>query len=416
MSKHNRNRANQQASLTPPPPHKMVTSDIPVGGKPQQVRTERPEADVITWNSESHEVPPDNNGEVVGAPVPHPKDPDRDARIRALLDGDDDIPSTEQAIKAVEVAADEARGGDAEVEAEEATEGDEAETAEEADGETTEDGEEPAVIKAKSITPEKPKVDRKSIFANLEAERAKRKLEAQLKDANEKANAAEARAKVLEDTSKSKSIARIARERGMTNEQVMEEMILKGDDAEEDAAKPATPAVDPEKEAMARRLEALERDRRAEIDQRANAVVAAVIGPLDLPLVKATKRIPWPKDDGTVVFRGKEELILAIAEQRWIDEGRPEHINRIDYLGPAAETLEEHLKEENGDMLAAHAARLGKVAKDDAPVIAKTNGTAKVPALGKRMTGGGGTPAPGNGLSMDPDVRRLQIKEKFGFK
>lgn len=399
----------------------MVTSDIPVGGRPQKVDTERPPADVMEWNSEGTEQQPDADGQVVGAPVQHDKNPDRDARIRKLLRGEE---SPAEEIKTV--VTDDVPDGDGD-EAKEPAADDQAEAA----GESEEAAAEPAEAEAQAEKPKTPPVTteskvkaRRDILANIDTERAKRRLETQLREAGEKTNAAEARAKVLEETLNSRSIIKIAKERGITRDQLMEEIVMKEAEWEaEDPAPAATAAApekaqpDPEKEEMKRRLAALERDKIEATDAQATAIVQSQLAPLDLPLVKASKRIAVPQDDGTVRYQTKEQVILAIAEKRWIDEGRPMHVPRVDYLGPAAETLEEALQEEHAEMLAAHTARHGKApaapAQDPAPAATEKK---RVPALGKRMSGGAQAPVPGNGLSLDPDERRAQVKAQFGLK
>lgn len=405
MSKKSRAAAAQpRAEMT------MTTSDIPVGGKPQQVPTERPPADAMKWNSEGTEVPPDDNGEVVGAPVPHNNDPDKDARIRKLLHGD----------------AEEAEGVKATDTPEVTILTDKAEETEPEEGETATEQEKPAAdAEAKAEQP-KPKTvtPRRNILDNLATERAKRSLETRLQEANQQKNAAEARSKVLEETLNSKSIASLAKRLGLTREQAMEQLVYAEEETDDTtavaapAAEAAKAAADPEKEELKRRLEALERTNRQATDAQAIAVTQGVLAPMDLPLVKAARRIPVPQADGTVVMMQKEQVILAIAEQRWIAEGRPMHVDRRDYLAPAAETLEEALAEEHGPMLEAHAARSGKGGSQTQAAAqgeSKPNGSAKsVPALGKRMAPGPSAPA-GEKLPLDPDERRRAVKARFGW-
>jgi len=248
--------------------------------------------------------------------------------------------------------------------------------------------EKPAEAKAEE---EKPAPTRKDILANIGAEKARRALEAKLAET-------QAELKALREG----SITELMRARGLTREQAMEKLVTEGVGA-------AAPVVDPDPErtALKAKVEALEAVAKRAEDEAVAKVVADHLVDVDVPLVKASKRVPVPQDNGTAVYRPVHDVIAELAEQLWIEEGKPSAAEkpRQAYIKPAAELLERALNEEFGPLIAAKA---GKT--DPAPKPAPKT---PVPAVGKR----GGPPVrpvadPYAG--MDDYSRRLAIKREFG--
>ncbi len=250
-------------------------------------------------------------------------------------------------------------------------------------------GQEEKTPKVEAKTEEEPaKPTRKDLLASIGAEKKARALEAKVAEL-------QAQNKALTEG----TIADAMRARGLTREQAMEKLVLEGTGMA--AADP-----DPERTALKAKVEALEKVAARAEDEAVAKVVAEHLAEVDVPLVKASKRVPVPQNDGTAVYRSTHDVIAELAEQLWIDDGKPSATekNRRDYIAPAAELLERALNEEFGPLLAA------KGAKSEKAAPAK----ATVPAVGKR----GGPPRPAGNVDpyagMDEYSRRLAIKREYG--
>jgi hypothetical protein len=231
---------------------------------------------------------------------------------------------------------------------------------------------------------------RKDILANIGAEKQRRALEAKL---------AETQAQLKKFTDG--SIAEVMRARGLTREQAMEQIVLEGAAG---AAPPVDP--DPERTALKAKVEELSRIAAKAEDEAVAKVVNEHLEDVDVPLVKAATRIPVPQDNGTAVYKSKHDVIAELAEQLWIEDGKPSPAekDRRSYIKPAAELLERALNEEFGPLIAA------KAGKAEPKFVAPK---APVPAVGKR----GGPPVrqPADPYSgMDDYSRRLAIKREYG--
>ena len=246
----------------------------------------------------------------------------------------------------------------------------------------------PAKVEAKTEE-EKPAPTRKDLLANIGAEKRARALETQLA-------AERAKNKTLTEG----SIADAMKARGLTREQAMERLVL-------EATTPVAVDPDPERTALRARVEELSRVAARAEDAEVAKVVAEHIAEVDVPMVKASKRVAVPQDNGTAVYKSTHDVIAELAEQLWIDEGKPpaSEKNRRDYIAPAAKLLEQALNEEFGPLLAAKA---GKAEP------AKAAPARTVPAVGKR----GGPPRPATSsdpyAQLDEYSRREAIKRDFG--
>lgn len=386
-------------------------SPIPVGGHDQTMLVPRPEPDTIQWSGKGTEVQPDNNGEVVAAPVPRAPDEARDAKIRRLLRGEPDDAAKPAETAKTDVVPTETAKPDAKP-AEEAKV--------EEDG-----GEKPATAPAK-VEP-KPS-SRRDLLANLEAERQKRETEAALATSRQRIAELEAALRSKDEEVKAAATAdlyKIARARGLTREQALEAIIA----AEEGDAPPVVPAAKPEKPAedpvvaeLRRKVEQMEaRDREAQAIQ-AYANVAKAIEPVDAPVLKSVRTISMPMTDAAgnniVQQMTKEAAVLTLAESMWRGDGEPKAANKNDYLVRAAEVLNEAI--EAGEVAASRDHRAGSAAAK-APTKATAAAAATetedaVAAVGTRMGGGGAPKSAGDGLPKDEHDRRAEIKRRFNLK
>lgn len=392
------------AAPAPSAPHVMKDSDIPIGGRDQFAVVPRPEPDTIEWSGVGTEVQGDNNGEVVAASVPRAPDEARDAKIARLLRGE---PADTE--KPAETATSEAK-------AESTTEEKPAAEAKDDDS-----------VKTPVVKAEPPKVGRRDLLANLEAERKKRETEAELGNSRTKIAELEAALKSKDDEVKAAATAdlyKIARARGLTREQALEAIIAaeEGDDTPvtPTAAKAETKAEDPtiaELRAKVAKMEA--RDQEAQAIQ-AYATVTKVIEPLEAPTLKAVKTISMPMSDANgasiVQQMTKEAAVLTLAESMWNGDGKPTAANKNDYLVRAAEVLNEAI--ESGEIAASVDRRS---AVPPVKSTAKSVATAEVeedavPAVGTRMGGGGAPKSAGDGLPKDEHERKAEIKRRFGLR
>lgn len=243
------------------------------------------------------------------------------------------------------------------------------------------DPEKPAEVKTEEAEA-KPET-RKDLLRKIDVEKRARTLEAQLKSE-------QAKNKVLTEG----TVEQLMAARGLTRMQALEALAIGGN-------APVDP--NPEKTALEAEVARLSRIANAAEDAQVKAVVDEHIADIDAPLVKGMKRIPQPRADGTVVLRATHDVIADIAEQLWIEDGRPPggaEVRRT-YIAPAAERLQVALAEEYPDLVAA------EKPKAEAPA------RPTVPAVGKRGAPTRQTVA--DDLSgMDDYSRRLAIKQRFG--
>lgn len=227
---------------------------------------------------------------------------------------------------------------------------------------------------------------RKDMLKKIDAEKRARGLEIQLK-------AEQAKNKALTEG----TVEQIMAARGLTKIQALEALAI---------GNPAAP-VDPNPEATALKAEVARLSRIAATaeDAQLAAVINDHIKDVEVPLVKAVQRIAMPRPDGTAVYKSTHDVIAELAEQLWIEDGRPAEStkSRREYIAPAAELLNGALAEEYSGLIGA-----GKP-----KVAAAEERTPSVPAVGKR-----GAPARqtnGDDLAgMDDYTRRLAIKQRFG--
>jgi hypothetical protein len=242
---------------------------------------------------------------------------------------------------------------------------------------------------------------RRDLFAKLEDERRKRGIEEELKSEQSKR-------RDLEKTVKEGSVLQLLQARGMTREQALEEMLT-----EPDGSVPVPkPQADPEVAGLKDKVSRLEAERASETMTRALEVVAKETADLDIPLVRAAKKIPVPTDNGGIRLVSGAKLVMETAHALWLQAGQQG--GAAEYLKEAAQLVEEQLEEDNADLAAAYAAkkapRVAKVEdKGDAPAKEKTA------AVGKRMSAGSARETAASKLPMDADERRREVARRMGF-
>lgn len=239
---------------------------------------------------------------------------------------------------------------------------------------TEEKTDEPAVEAAAEKPP-----TRKDLLKAIDSEKRARVLEAQLK-------VEQAKNKVYSEG----DIAQIAAAKGISREKAMEQIVLGG----------VSPVVDPNPEVTALKAEVARLKTIADDAENAKleSVVTDQIKDIDVPMVKAIKRVPMPQANGTAIYKSTHDVITELAEQLWVNEGSPAQANPRDYLAPAAKLLEKALQEEFGGLVAAKTA-------PKAP--------ASVPAVGKRSSPARQTSSD-EFAGMDDYTRRLAIAKRFG--
>jgi hypothetical protein len=246
-----------------------------------------------------------------------------------------------------------------------------------------------------------PPATRKDILGALASEKARLKLEGQLRDERAKRTAAE---QAVADP-----IA-AARARGMTTEQILDLAL---------GEKPAPPAhVAPPATEADKRLTRLEQERAQEKRTAALGVVDALTKDLDIPVVRATQRVTVTDGQGGSVVMSGKELVLETAKRLWEDDGSPDGQNHL-YVAKAAQAVEAQLIEDQKDAFEAYAAKRGAPAggapaADPAPTP-KPKADAP-PALGRRTGGAGVQPAAAVKLPDDEDERHTAIKARFGWR
>jgi len=387
-----------------PPAMTETVSDIPVGGRAELVEPERMEADSYEWDPNAgREMPPDDTGIGTGAGVEMAPNAERDDKISALLRGDGDAGKAEAPEGKEKPASEEVEGKDEPVAAKD---GEAAEAAKD-------DTEKPVVVVSDKPT-------RRDILANVKAEREKRTLEASLKAANDRAKAAEDRAAAVDGSLKTKSLLKLAMERGLTREQAVEALVLaEEDEVDAPAAQPAK--LDPVVAELKAKIEQMEQrdaqQQAAQANAGARLVVAETLRALDdVPLVMAAKTVTLHLSDGSIRHRPTSDAILEIAAQNWRADGSPADVDRKSYLAPAAAELEEKLRTDYGLTPEAYEAMKTKKAADVATEVDVKEVKPRVPALGKRMTPSSAPKDQSNGLSLDRDERDQQIKARFGLR
>lgn len=333
-----------------------AAAQIPIGGNQAKVDAPHLEAETVEWGKE--------DSPTEGAAVAELKEsmPDADARaakVAALLGRSVDPAATEEAEK--EPAA-----------------------------------EEPPAEEAK---PEPPKPSRKDLMANIASEKQRLGLEQTLKTER-------AERERLEKLVKSGSALQLLQARGMSREAALQEL-LENPEVAEDAT---PPEKNPEVEELKTKVSQMEADNAAKAMKSALAYTESATKDLDVPLVRAAKKIPVPTDNGGVRMVSGHQLVMETAYALSREAGDAD--NPAIYLKQAAELVEEQLAEEHKELLEAYEAKRGKKPAEKEPEEKKQ---AAPPALGKRMTGGTNKVVPGGGLPRDADERRQAVKERFGW-
>ncbi len=236
---------------------------------------------------------------------------------------------------------------------------------------------------------------RKDILGALASEKARLKLEGELRD--ERAKRTKAEQAVADPIA-------AARARGMTTEQILDLAL-----GEKPAPAPATPAPATEAD---KRLTRLEQERAQEKRTAALGVVDALTKDLDIPVVRATQRVTVTDGQGGSVVMSGKELVLETAKRLWEDDGSPDGQNHL-YVAKAAQAVEAQLIEDQKDAFEAYAAKRGAPAGGAPEVKPKPEAP---PALGRRTGGAGAQPAAAIKLPEDEDERHTAIKARFGWR
>ncbi len=318
------------------------------------------ESSVTEWNdlAATGEVPPDNN-QVIEDTKP---DDEKQEQIRALLNRQlhtEDKPDEPAPAAAAAPAA--------------------------------------APVEEKPPVPAEPPATRKDIFGALASEKARLKLEGELRE--------ERKARKAAEDAVADPIA-AARKRGLTTEQILD-LALGTKDA---PAAPAAPAIPPE---VDKRLSAIEQREANLRQQQALQVVDSLTKELDIPVVRATQRVTVTDGNGGQTVMSGKELVLETAKRLWEMDGSPEGQNHH-YIAKAAPLVEAQLIEDQKPAFEAYAAKRGAPAGGAAPV-AKPKPEAP-PALGRRTGGAGAQPAAALKLPDDEDERHTAIKARFGWR
>ncbi|HET7036581.1 MAG TPA: hypothetical protein VFI42_12935 [Thermomicrobiaceae bacterium] len=351
-----------------------TTGEVPIGGNAPMVRSKNLEAEVIEWGKD------DTPATAPSVPKAS-EDPDsaRAAKARKALMGDEDDESADD--EETETPAAEAKG----------------------------DGQLPDKVSDKpadAAPAAKPK--RKDLFARIDEEKRRLDIENELKTERQKREE-------LERTVKQGSTLQILQARGMTREQALEELLTNPEEAAA-AAEPTKKEKDPEVEKLRSDVERLQAERREANMQAALRIVENTAKDLDVPLVRAAKKIPVPTDNGGVRIVSGYQLVLETARALWEQAGQTgEHAA---HLKEAAELVEEQLQEENQELLDAYAKKRGGGAKDGEKdeTDAKPAKKPAPPAVGKRMSAGSPREASGAKLPMDPEERKAAVKARLGLR
>lgn len=246
---------------------------------------------------------------------------------------------------------------------------------------------------------------RRDILANLGAEKAKRSLEAQLKEERDKRVKAEQDAAAARKLMSEADIREVAKARGMTTDQVID-MLL---NPEAEATKPAqaAPQVDQQTNERLSRLEQREREL---LQREALSRMDEETKELDIPVTRATNRVAVAQADGSTRIMSGRELVLATAQRLWEADGKPAGKQR-EYIKEAAPLVEEQLVADDKERFEAYAKKVGVKPAEGKPPTKKP----AVPSVGSRSGGATARQEEPPPLPDDPDERRLAIKQRLGW-
>jgi len=231
------------------------------------------------------------------------------------------------------------------------------------------------------------------------AERAKLDIERQLGEERRKRQEAEA--------ALSGDLLSIARAKGITRDQALD--LLMADPATLPDKPPEKPSTDP---ALNDRVAKLEQ-REAEINRReAMTIVERLTEKMDIPVVRATRRVTVESSDGKTEVMSGLELVHATARRLWEQDGSPAGQQHA-YVAKAAPLVEEQLIEDQRGVLEAYAAKRGAPAAAATPPKKPT----PAPSVGKRT--GGAAPRAGSNealpANLEAEERREAVKARFGW-
>jgi len=246
----------------------------------------------------------------------------------------------------------------------------------------------------------KPTVDaerRKEILKSLDREKNRVDAENRIKEEQTKREAAEAKLAEFEKSPLGKKIAQIAKQHGMTVDDLKDKLLIGADDVlDKEPAAPAKPETPPE---VAELLKWKADREKAEGDAR----IAQAVGNVR----DALKEADLPMIDSLDSY-GR---VLVKAHDGWVAGGKKGTVS--EYVPDAAAIVEDELKAERPAL----AKRLYKSAEEatsettdlpDPPRVATPR-----PAMGKRQAARPGTrPAP---LPSDPEERDRAIKKRYGW-